>query len=1133
MNAARPRRHRPAARRAALAATGALALGATLIPAVASAGPESPLSAATRFDGQAADAGATLSPTTFADPPKSVRPLYRWWMPLAYTDDDELRRELRDIAAGGGGGVEVSPFVVPGAGNQSNAFLAKYGWGTPLWAHKMEVITDEAAKLGLQVDQNLGPQYPATVPTLNSFNQKQAEQQLIYGREFVAAGASRSGALPAPTTAPPSVTAQLCAPSSPGDKVLHVQSLGGFAPGDTVTVGAGATAEKVVVKGLGDRTAACGDLSVSALTSAHAAPEAVVDVARVTRLRTLVAQCATACAAGGTSPVKLDPSSIRDVTGKVTDGGLDYSFPTGNGNPWVLIDIQQTASGLIAQKGGYTATQPNYVPDHLSRGGVQIQTRFWDDSILTPTVRANLRRIGRGAVFEDSLEMGSTQKWTWKFLNEFKSRRGYDPTKLLPALLGVGQQGDQKAAFDLGDTGAMVREDYRETVSDLYSDRYVAPMQRWARGHGLEFRVQPYGLPIAGGVASAQAGVPEGESLGMGNFLGTVGPEQGFRALASGAHVSGENVVSSECCAVFLGNYRSSVAGPQVPGLYGQGGDGTQVGGKYSNGLLDSVYKGYAGGVNQVVWHGYAYRDAPAGVGTSGRDGSWPGYHPWDIFGALNVNDEFGPRQASWPDYKNVNDNLSRTQLVLRQGRDVVDLGVYYNDIGNSDRVLAGIPQHLLGDDSATASAGYTYDYIAPGFLDGAQADSDGGFRTGKATGKALVLNNQSTLSVDSAKHLLKLARQGMRIFVVGDAPSTTPGANPDADQLPGLVGKLLSQRSVRSVAAEKDLPAALASAGVRPYVAPEKPTSALGLVRRQAENATYDFVYNRSASTVETDLTLSGTGLPYTLNTWTGRIEPVANYTATPEGVKVRVRIAPYDKVVLALANQKAGLGTAPSLHAVSSNGDVVSAEGGRLTVRTTQDGRVTAKLSDGTTRTADVDGLAPGRRLDTWTLDAQTWTPGANQYTTVKTDQPQQTLTAKGDGTLPSWREISTPVDLSKSSGIGVYTTTVDLPATWKNTDGAYLSLGKVLDTATVTVNGKPVTVNQSGRDRVDLGNSLRAGSNTIVVKVATTLFNAVRASGDSNYQIPDWQNTGLMGPISLTPYRDSVLTAVTGTR
>ena len=88
----------------------------------------------------------------------------------------------------------------------------------------------------------------------------------------------------------------------------------------------------------------------------------------------------------------------------------------------------QTASGLIAQRGGYTATQPNYVVDHWSRGGVEIQADFWDEHILTDAVQANLDRIGRGAVFEDSLELGTTQKWTWDFLEEFQKRRGYDPT---------------------------------------------------------------------------------------------------------------------------------------------------------------------------------------------------------------------------------------------------------------------------------------------------------------------------------------------------------------------------------------------------------------------------------------------------------------------------------------------------------------------------------------------------------------------------------------------------------------------------------------------------------------------------------------------------------------------------------
>ena len=41
---------------------------------------------------------------------------------------------------------------------------------------------------------------------------------------------------------------------------------------------------------------------------------------------------------------------------------------------------------------------------------------------------------------------------------------------------------------------------------------------------------------------------------------------------------------------------------------------------------------------------------------------------------------------------------------------------------------------------------------------------------------------------------------------------------------------------------------------------------------------------------------------------------------------------------------------------------------------------------------------------------------------------------------------------------------------------------------------------------------------------MRVATTLFNAKRLSGDSNYQTLDWQRTGLIGPIVVTPYRDT---------
>jgi hypothetical protein len=1123
--------------RPTLAAAAALSVLAALAPVTVFSG-SGAADAASAAPAAPAAGSTTLSAATFADPPSSVRPMYRWWMPLAFTDDDELRAELRDMAAAGAGGVEVAPFIVPGAGNQSNAFLAQYGWGTPTWAHKMEVITDEAARLGLVVDQNLGPQYPATVPTLNSFNQPEAEQQLIYGREFNLPGTNRTGALPAPTTAPPSVTTKLCAPAGAGDEVLKVEKLGGMAAGDSITVGTGPTAEKVVVTGLGERTAACGDLSVSAVKNAHLLTESVVNSAKSTRLTTLVAQCVSTCSAATAGPIALVPHSVVDVTEQVSAGTLDHTFPAGNGNPWVVLDFKQTASGLIAQSGGYTVTQPNYVVDHWSRGGARIQGNFWDESILTDAVQANLDKIGSGAVFEDSLELGSTQKWTWGFLDEFATLRGYDPTLLLPALLGSGLQGTGTPAFELPGVGAKVREDYRATMSDLYAHRYVRTMQRWASSHGLNFRAQGYGTPIHSGVAATETGIPEGESLNFGAANNNLGAEQNYRVVAGGAHVAGRNVVSVECCAIFQGGYRSSLAGPSVPGQFGQGGDGTAVGGRYSQGLLDSVYKSYAGGVNQVVWHGYAYRDAPAGVGSSGRDGgTWPGYHPWDIFGVINVNDEFGPRQASWPDYAKVNDTLARTQLVLQQGRATVDLGVYYNEYGlfGASVGAQGPVQHLIGTGSATSKAGYTYDYVAPDFLDGATVEADGGLFGDTSDQKALVLNNQTTMSVEDAHTLLGLAEDGLKLFVVGDAPSGTPGAKPGSEALGGVVADLLAQPSVVQVATEASLPAALVTAGIRPAVAPAESTEALGFVRRQDDGVSYEFAYNRSGADVETDLKIAGSGQPYLLNTTTGTITPVAQYTSDPAdggSVTVHVTVPAHDAVILAIASSAAAPVPGLGVHAISTTGgngaEVISSGGENLVLRATADGSYATTLSNGVKRTTDVTGLTSAQRLGTWTLNAQTWTPGANAYTTTKTDQAPFTLTADGNGKLPSWRDILTPVNLSQSSGVGTYTATVNLPATWAGQDGAYLDLGAVLDSVQVTVNGTEVAVNQADRSRIDLGKHLEAGDNTVVVRVATTMFNAVRSTGDSNYQMPAWQNTGLIGPVVLTPYRDAGLTS-----
>ena len=87
-----------------------------------------------------------------------------------------------------------------------------------------------------------------------------------------------------------------------------------------------------------------------------------------------------------------------------------------------------------------------------------------------------------------------------------------------------------------------------------------------------------------------------------------------------------------------------------------------------------------------------------------------------------------------------------------------------------------------------------------------------------------------------------------------------------------------------------------------------------------------------------------------------------------------------------------------------------------------------------------------------------------------------------------LKAWPEIA---QLRDVSGLASYTTHFDLPATWSAAHGATLTLGEVFDSFTVTVNGQAVAIDQISAE-ADAGPYLKAGANTLTVRVATTLNN-----------------------------------------
>ncbi|MFJ9134071.1 glycosyl hydrolase [Streptomyces sp. NPDC102256] len=196
-----PRRSGPARRTALAAGLGATVLSA--LPGVASAAP-----AVTGGRAGAAptpgSAGAGLGTTAdwFANPPRSVRPKFRWWWPDGLVDPDEIAREIDQIADAGFGGMEIAA-VHHSIKDKSLLDTEHHGWGSRPWRDGVEAALSRAARRGVTIDLTLGPSWPVAVPGVTP-DDDVAAQELAYGRLALAAGAAYEGPVPAAVHGPES-----------------------------------------------------------------------------------------------------------------------------------------------------------------------------------------------------------------------------------------------------------------------------------------------------------------------------------------------------------------------------------------------------------------------------------------------------------------------------------------------------------------------------------------------------------------------------------------------------------------------------------------------------------------------------------------------------------------------------------------------------------------------------------------------------------------------------------------------------------------------------------------------------------------------------------------------------------------
>lgn len=786
---------------------------------------------------------------------------------------------------------------------------------------------------------------------------------------------------------------------------------------------------------------------------------------RATLISVMAYRCTqTPCPATG--PVDLDRASFVDLTPTVTaknTAGVLGGTSAGD----LTWSAPATPAGAQWQLIAFWSRGVFAQPDPFSDEGYAQLINSMETG-LSAEVKTLLKANG-GDIFYDShsVDRGSPDElWTNKMAEEFAARRKYSLLPNLPALF--------QDHFSFNDGSApRVRNDLYAVRGDIWLQKQIAPLRTWVRKYGNVLRVQVEGeaamtTPITDMVqATAAVDRPEHENLFVGDEV------DNYLPMASANHMTGNPWYSTECCAALGQAYAET----------------------YQDTII-RMHRSFVGGITKLVYHVYPYRDAPAS--------KWPGYNN---FGQAGFSNAWGPRNPFFADARAYNDYIARNQQTLTQGDAKTDVAVYMQNYLYPPS--QGFKYRAWGDPKLW-EAGYTRDYLNPDMLNLPNATVRGKVLAANGPAyKALIIDAEqgpptdpvkTSMPVEVARKIVTFARAGLPVIVVGTPPDRTPGNTPQADsELKTVIADLLRQPSVSQVPHEADVPAKLRALGIRPAADPATPSSVLSIRRRDAATKTdYYFFYNQgivspadeprtlfepaTGEPVEREFTIEGRGKPYLMDAWSGKITPIADYKASGDRITLKIRLSRDNGLLLAISDQPNRFGALITPAATTNQAPL------ELT-------------------------------KNKWHLAAEDWQP-ANPYLTTfgpaasQTKKERVELDLEG---LKAWPEIPA---LKDAAGLGTYTTTFDLPATWTAKNGATLSLGEVFDTFTVEVNGQPVSINQLSAEG-DLGPTLKPGRNTLTVRVATTLNNRLAAIDPEVKARGLIQPCGLVGPVRLTPY------------
>ncbi|HTH37242.1 MAG TPA: glycosyl hydrolase, partial [Pyrinomonadaceae bacterium] len=531
-------------------------------------------------------------------------------------------------------------------------------------------------------------------------------------------------------------------------------------------------------------------------------------------------------------------------------------------NVWFQEALEEGSEVLffISSKSGMQVKRPSfgaegYVLNHLDKPSVDNYLRSTGDRLFEAFDKTTVPY----SIFCDSLEVYN-QDWTNGFLEEFQKRRGYDLKPYLPSL-----------AIDVGPKTADIRYDWGRTITELFNERFMLPMQKWSKRNGTRFRIQGYGIPPASISSNKWADISDGEGAQWKVV-------RAARWASSANHIYGRNVTSSETWTwLHSPSFRATPLDMKAEA---------------------DVH--FLQGINQLIGHGWAY--TPPYV-------EYPG---WRFYAA----GEYSERNPWWIVMPDLARYLQRMSYLMRQGKPQNDVALYLPNADAYSHFTAGrvhlidAERELVGEKIIPEifEAGYNLDFFDDTILAESKISS-GVLGLRESEHRVVVLPGIERMPLESVRKLDAYVKSGGIVVATRRLPSAVPGmqaTDKDQAELKDTIARVFngSNPTAKFVANDEDLGPVLNSL-LQPDAAIAPSGKDFGVVHRRTADADIYFVANTSNQTRKVQIAFRSSGMAEIWDAITGRNAGANLVNANGSRTDISLTFEPYRSYVVVFANQ------------------------------------------------------------------------------------------------------------------------------------------------------------------------------------------------------------------------------------